>query len=109
LNPHWDFEVALSFGEELEDSLMAGRYEVKRDDRARQTGNLFIELENQTKTSGLLHTQADYWVHWAEGAGFGYIFEVPKLKELVVHHGTRTRCRCGCNNDAMLLSRKVLS
>lgn len=69
--PDWDIDRAR--GEEAEQlvrqmrsSLALGSCEVKRDDKAAQTGNVFIEQECFTaagwKPSGLSETKATNWV-----------------------------------------------
>jgi len=44
-----------------------GKYEVKRDFRVSDTGNVAIEIECRKKPSGISITKAKYWVLWLSG------------------------------------------
>ena len=66
--PRWDLDYARGRQAELwvrsiVDGLRNGAItvEVKRDDRAAQTGRFFVEFECNGRPSGIQTTQADYW------------------------------------------------
>lgn len=61
-----NFDVALEGGKEwenmLRDLLASGEVECKRDYRAHETGNVFVEVECRGNASGLSTTEAEWWV-----------------------------------------------
>lgn len=57
--------------------------EVKKDRKAFSTGNIFIEVECNSKPSGIMSTQAVYWVHLlpkGDSIVCGYILDVATMK-----------------------------
>ena len=51
-----------------------------------KTGNICIEYECYGKPSGITTTEADYWFHnlcIEDNIFFTFIFDVPKLKQLI--------------------------
>jgi hypothetical protein len=56
-------------------------YEVKRDLMCGQTGNFALEYECRGKPSGIVTTQADYWIYQLDD-GF-YLISVTDLKNLI--------------------------
>lgn len=84
------FKHDLEFGEKAEDwvnDIFNGgkKIEVKYDRKSHKTGNVFIEYESRGKKSGILATDADYWIYKIEGTECAIILPVPyllnKLKE----------------------------
>lgn len=68
--PDWDLdrlrgEEAEAFVREVRERMLTGTVEVKRDDRATQTGNFYIEYEASTangwQPSGIAATKANDW------------------------------------------------
>lgn len=60
--------------------------EVKRDRLALSTGNIFLEVECNGKPSGIMSTQASYWVHLIPKGDLqvaGYILQVNSLKTAI--------------------------
>lgn len=66
MNYNGDFKYDLEVGQEGE--RMVGelfknkKLEVKRDSWVGRTGNIAIEFKSRNKPSGIMTTQADYWV-----------------------------------------------
>jgi hypothetical protein len=99
--PDWDVDKAR--GEEAEalfrklrTGIIAGTTEVKRDDRARETGNFYIELECQRfdgwHDSGLRTTKATAWaiVCWP------VVLAVPvSILRIAVEGAKAAECRVG--------------
>jgi hypothetical protein len=59
------FDIDLRDGEcserSLEHIIRFGTVEVKRDEKCRQTGNIFIEFSQKGRPSGIAVTTADFW------------------------------------------------
>ena len=85
------FDIDLKFGEEFEFSLAKilslGKIEVKTErDKWKKTGNIAIELMNQSNVSGLTATEAEWWAQILTYKGnieSVILIPVPKLKKLV--------------------------
>ena len=85
------FDIDLKFGESFEYSLAEvltmGKIEVKTErDKWKRTGNIAIELMNQSNLSGLSVTEADWWVHilsYKNKIESVILIPVPRLKKLV--------------------------
>jgi len=89
------FDMDLEYGQIAEEKLAeilcddSGRVkvEVKRDETAYKTGNLFIEIGRQdgyrVKPSGLSVTEADIWIIFYRPGLEALLIEVPRLKKLV--------------------------
>ena len=56
-----DFEVGQVFEKDLAYIFEGKKVECKRDLKANETGNVFVEYESRGKPSGLATSQADYW------------------------------------------------
>lgn len=59
--------------------------EVKEDVRVKDTGNVVIECESRGKPSGIMTTQADFWVfrlHLETGV-VNYLFKIKDLKQAI--------------------------
>jgi len=66
---NYDFKLDLPVGKEgeaLGEAILRGRFEVKRDQRARFTGNIAIEVEDRGRPSGIMQSPADWWIVWVE-------------------------------------------
>jgi hypothetical protein len=60
-------------------------YEVKRDYKSAETGNIVIEVKMYDKPSGLISTRADYWVFDLPD---GYLIIKPeRIKDCILYHG----------------------
>jgi hypothetical protein len=62
-----DFRFDLQVGQTYENQLaelLQKKIEVKRDFRAMETGNIFVEYQSRNKPSGLATSEAHYWVYW---------------------------------------------
>jgi len=61
-----DFRYDLEIGKEgermVEELFKNKKLEVKRDSWVGRTGNIAIEFKSRNKPSGILTTEADYWV-----------------------------------------------
>lgn len=78
------FNHDLEFGEKAEDWAndifnSGKKIEIKYDRKAQYTGNIFIEYESRGKKSGILTTDADYWIYKIEGSECAIILPVPFL------------------------------
>lgn len=103
--PDWDVDRAR--GEEAEhlyrqlrSDLASSTAEVKRDDRARQTGNVYVEYECQRRDgwhpSGIATTKAETWVIFVNPVMLAV--PVPTLRELsraAWRKGNRAGCVVG--------------
>jgi hypothetical protein len=59
-----DLKLGQHYEEKLGMLLTNKKIEVKRDKRAAQTGNIYIEFNSRGKPSGIETTEADYWAIW---------------------------------------------
>ena len=80
-----DFKYDLKFGVVEGESwfhniVSNSKVEVKTDRLTEKTGNVYIEYESRGKPSGIVTSQADYWVYKIDEVGFAIIFEVEILK-----------------------------
>lgn len=62
------FDLDLAYGQVFEkkvaDILGNSKIEVKTEkDKWKQTGNIVIEYESRGKPSGIITTEAEYWIH----------------------------------------------
>lgn len=84
---HNNFQADLKYGQ-LGEQFVAelGKdvsIEVKRDRMAFDTGNIFLEVSCNGKPSGIMSTEASYWVHLlpkGDKQVAGYILDVKALK-----------------------------
>lgn len=63
-----DLKDGLKAESDLANILMdrGGKVEVKRDFKARETGNVFVELLHRGKPSGLSTTESEWWAVWVD-------------------------------------------
>tara|TARA_R110001606_G_scaffold47617_2_gene121329 strand:- start:838 stop:1209 length:372 start_codon:yes stop_codon:yes gene_type:complete len=80
-NFRYDLKVGQVAEKQVADLLQDKKIEVKRDLKAKTTGNLYIEYESRGKPSGISRSEADYWCFAFENL---FIFiETTKLKEMI--------------------------
>ena len=80
-NFRYDLKVGQIAEKQVADLLQDKKIEVKRDLKAKPTGNLYIEYESRGKPSGISRSEADYWCFAFENL---FIFiETTKLKEII--------------------------
>ncbi len=80
-NFKYDLKVGQIAEKQVADLLQDKKIEVKRDLKAKTTGNLYIEYESRGKPSGISRSEADYWCFAFENL---FIFiETTKLKEMI--------------------------
>ena len=80
-NFRYDLKVGQVAEKQVADLLQGKKVEVKRDLKAKTTGNLYIEYESRGKPSGISRSEADYWCFVFENL---FIFiEANKLKEII--------------------------
>lgn len=102
--PDWDLDKAR--GEEAEQlirrmrtTLATGEAEIKRDDQAAKTGNVYVEYACKTatgwKASGIATTKAASW--WWVLYDMRVIVAMPVwlLKNIAREHGRKTECTQG--------------
>ena len=88
------FDLDLQFGQIIESRLQKilaskGKIEIKTErDVWKRTGNFVIEIECRGKPSGLMTTQADWWIHAFYNTNeneieFAFLFQVKKLKKYI--------------------------
>jgi len=98
-----DFKFDLQVGQTYENQLaelLQKKIEVKRDFRAIETGNIFVEYQSRNKPSGLTTSEAHYWVYWLSEKHFITI-EKNELKILCRKYlGTNRDVLGGDNNTS---------
>ena len=99
-----DFRYDLKVGQVAEQALAAifegKKVEVKRDRKARLTGNIFVEYESRGKPSGISASEADYWCFVVEETFI--LLTAQRLKEIVEPlKGTDKERRGGDNNTSV--------
>jgi len=85
------FDIDLEYGtireEKVAEMLTDKKIEVKSERGMwMKTGNICIEYESYGKPSGIAATEADYWFHnlcIEDNIFCTFIFDVPKLKQLI--------------------------
>ena len=88
-----DFDMDLAFGqigEQLVKAGLTGKVEVKTDRRVHETGNIYVETYQFSKTdrsdqrpSGINTTKAEYWaIATSKGIGF-VIVKTDELRRLI--------------------------
>lgn len=94
------FDIDLSFGEAVEDELLAaleGKIEVKAErDIWQKTGNIAIEYESRGKPSGIMVTEAEHWTQalTINNQVYCYLtFSVKTLKKIVNYY-VKNRPEC---------------
>lgn len=102
-----DFRYDLKVGQVAEQALAAifqgKKVEVKRDRKARLTGNIFVEYESRGKPSGISTSEADYWCFVVEETFI--LLTAQRLKEIVETLKGTDKERTGGDNNT---SRGVL-
>ena len=82
------FDLDLRDGEAAENMLLGiiqsgnGLVEVKRDQMARQTGNVYVETGYRGKPSGITSTEADWWAIEVDNDVF-VLMRTERLRELI--------------------------
>ena len=99
-----DFRYDLKVGQVAEQALAkifeGKKVEVKRDRKAKLTGNVFVEYESRGKPSGLATSEADYWCFVVEETFI--LLAAERLKEIVEPlKGTDKERRGGDNNTSV--------
>jgi hypothetical protein len=98
-----DFRFDLQVGQTYENQLaelLQKKIEVKRDFKAIETGNIFVEYQSRNKPSGLATSEAHYWVYWLSEKHFITI-EKNELKKLCRKYlGTKNDVLGGDNNTS---------
>ena len=94
----WDLEVGQLAEQWLGDVLSGNTIEVKRDFRASQTGNVFVEFFCRGKPSGIATSEADYWA-FVIGTGYVVILPTKALKEIVELHKEKGLVMSGGDNN----------
>jgi len=104
-----DFRYDLKFGVVEGESwfhniVSNSKVEVKTDRLTEKTGNVYIEYESRGKPSGIVTSQADYWVYKVSD-GRAIIIEKEelkqKLRELVKNKKARMGVKGGDNNTSL--------
>ena len=94
--PNFDFDFQRGqVGENAYGEFLNGRHEVKTDFQSHRTGNFYVEIcqrglwADQWKPSGIMVTQAEWWVQ-ASPIGLGGIFlRTDLLREIVQDRSAR--------------------
>lgn len=95
----YDLEVGQLAEQELSKILHHKKIEVKKDMKATQTGNVFIEYESRNKPSGIATSEAEYYAIIIEGSII--LKESSKLKALARQYiGTKRDVLGGDNNTS---------
>ena len=77
----YDLEVGQVAEQTLADILQGKKIEVKRDLKAHETGNIFVEYESRGKPSGLATSEADYYCYFLSDDHF-VIIKTERFKEI---------------------------
>lgn len=98
-NFKYDLEVGKVAEQALADILENKTIEVKRDLKAKTTGNVFVEFESRGKPSGIAKSEADFWCFVLEDRYV--ILSAEELKKIVEPlKGTEREKRGGDNNTS---------
>lgn len=80
----WDADIL--YGKAQEDAfahvLFRSRYELKSDDKCRDTGYVFVEYEQKGRPSGIQTTESDWWVERFDVDCY-VILPTERMKQLV--------------------------
>ena len=84
-NSNFEYDLKIgNIGENLLAEILSNKkVEVKYDQKAKDTGNLYVELWSRGKWSGISTTKAEYVAFVVEGTGLIIIFETTKLHKLI--------------------------
>ena len=96
-----DFRYDLKVGQVAEQALAAifegKKVEIKRDRKARLTGNIFVEYQSRGKPSGISTSEADYWCFVVEETFI--LLTAQRLKEIVETLKGTDKERTGGDNN----------
>jgi hypothetical protein len=82
-NFKYDLEVGKK-GENLVAKMLSKKkVEVKYDQRAVETGNIFVEISSRGKPSGIYTTESDYFIYVLNGTNSMLVFETPRFRYLI--------------------------
>ena len=92
------FDLDLAYGQVFEkkvaDLLGKSKIEVKTEkDKWKSTGNIVIEYESRGKPSGIITTEADYWLHnmaYGDDIVFSILVPVATLRKYIAQHNPRS-------------------
>lgn len=92
------FDLDLAYGQVFEkkvaDILGNSKIEVKTEkDKWKQTGNIVIEYESRGKPSGIITTDADYWLHnlaMGDDIVLSFLLKVSTLRKYIAQHNPRS-------------------
>jgi len=103
MNFNNDFKFDLMVGQMYEkqlSELLQKKIEVKRDFRAMETHNIFVEYESRGKSSGIATSESDWWCYWLSEKHFVMI-EKNELKNLCRKYlGTKRDVKGGDSNTS---------
>jgi hypothetical protein len=92
------FDLDLAYGQVFEQKvaeiLGQSKIEVKTEkDKWKTTGNIVIEYESRGKPSGIITTEADYWLHncaVGDNIVFSLLLKVSTLRQYIAKHNPRS-------------------
>jgi DNA-directed RNA polymerase specialized sigma subunit len=92
------FDLDLAYGQVFEQKvaeiLGQSKIEVKTEkDKWKSTGNIVIEYESRGKPSGIVTTDADYWLHnlaMGDDIVLSLLLKVSTLRKYIAHHNPRS-------------------
>lgn len=92
------FDLDLAYGQVFEkkvaDILGNSKIEVKTEkDKWKTTGNIVIEYESRNKPSGIITTDADYWLHnlaMGDDIVLSFLTKVSTLRKYIAQHNPRS-------------------
>lgn len=92
------FDLDLAYGQVFEkkvaDILGNSKIEVKTEkDKWKSTGNIVIEYESRNKPSGIITTDADYWLHnlaMGDDIVLSFLTKVSTLRKYIAQHNPRS-------------------
>ena len=92
------FDLDLAYGKVFEQKvaeiLGQSKIEVKTEkDKWKTTGNIVIEYESRNKPSGIITTDADYWLHnlaMGDDIVLSFLVKVSTLRKYIAKHNPRS-------------------
>jgi hypothetical protein len=92
------FDLDLAYGQVFEQKvaeiLGQSKIEIKTEkDKWKTTGNIVIEHESRGKPSGIITTEADYWLHncaIGDDIVFSVLLKVSTLRKYIARHNPRS-------------------
>ena len=92
------FDLDLAYGQVFEQKvaeiLGQSKIEVKTEkDKWKTTGNIVIEYESRNKPSGIITTDADYWLHnlaMGDSIVLSLLIKVSTLRKYIAQHNPRS-------------------